>query len=66
MNNGCMSMNLRGDEENDELDADPPFISPVISSRTVRVAVTIGGRIEQPPIDLDDIVYLHNEHELEG
>lgn len=36
---------------------DIPFVSPVKRSLKVTAAVTIGGRVVQPPIDEDDVVY---------
>jgi hypothetical protein len=34
-----------------------PFVSPVKRSFTVTASVVVGGRIVQPPIDEDDVVY---------
>lgn len=39
-------------------DQEVPFVSPVTSSFKVKAVLKIGQGITQPPIDLDDIVYL--------
>ncbi len=36
---------------------DVPFVSPVISSITVKAKLRVEGEVIQPPIDFDDIVY---------
>lgn len=36
---------------------DIPFVSPVISSFTIKAKLKVGGEIVQPPIDFDEIVY---------
>jgi hypothetical protein len=36
---------------------DDPFFSPVISSVKVKMKLHIGGKVEQPPIDEDDLIY---------
>lgn len=36
---------------------DDPFFSPVIESFTVNVTLKMGGRVEQPPIDEEDLIY---------
>ncbi len=36
---------------------DVPFVSPVKRSLMVTAQVIVGGRVVQPPIDEDDIVY---------
>lgn len=34
-----------------------PFVSPVTNSFTIKARLRVGGKIVQPPIDFDDIVY---------
>jgi hypothetical protein len=36
---------------------DIPFVSPVISSFTVKAKLRVGGEVIQPPIDFDDLIY---------
>jgi hypothetical protein len=36
---------------------DDPFFSPVIKSFTVNVTLKMGGKVEQPPIDEEDLIY---------
>ena len=36
---------------------DVPFVSPVTSSFTVKAKLRVGGKVVQPPIDFDDIIY---------
>lgn len=38
-------------------DEDAPFVSPVKRSFMVIASVIVGGRVVQPPIDEDDVVY---------
>jgi hypothetical protein len=36
---------------------DLPFVSPVVSSFSIKAKLKVGRNIVQPPIDIEDIVY---------
>ncbi len=54
--NGAKLQTSSKSQATDDWD-DDPFFSPVTESFTVNVTLKMGGKVEQPPIDEEDLIY---------